>query len=42
MDLEEELGISIGESEVNLGVLEAVENLSEFIISIEPVGEDRT
>ena len=41
MELEEELGVSIDESEVNLGVLETVESLSEFIISIEPV-EDRT
>lgn len=42
MELEEELGVSIDESEVNLGILETVESLSEFIISIEPVGKDRT
>lgn len=42
MELEEELGVSIDESEVNLGVLETVESLSEFIISIEPVDKDRT
>ena len=42
MELEEELGVSIDESEVNLGVLETVESISEFIISIGPVGKDRT
>lgn len=42
MELEEEFGVSIDESEVNLGVLETVESLSEFIISIGPVGKDRT
>ena len=42
MELEEELGVSIDESEVNLGVLETVESLSEFIISIRLVGKDRT
>ena len=42
MELEEELGVSIDESEVNLGVLESVESLSEFIISIGSVGKDRT
>ena len=42
MELEEELGVSIDESEVNLGVLETVESLSEFIISIGPVGKDGT
>ncbi|MYE60599.1 MAG: acyl carrier protein [Candidatus Dadabacteria bacterium] len=42
MELEEELGVSIDESEVNLGVLETVESLSEFIISIGSVGKDRT
>ena len=42
MELEEELGVSIDESEVNLGILETVESLFEFIISIEPVGKDRT
>ena len=42
MELEEELGVSIDESEVNLGVLETVESLSEFIISIEPVDKDKT
>lgn len=42
MELEEELGVSIDESEVNLGVLETVDSLSEFIISIGPVGKDRT
>lgn len=42
IELEEELGVSIDESEVNLGVLETVESLSEFIISIEPVDKDRT
>lgn len=42
MELEEELGVSIDESEVSLGVLETVESLSEFIISIEPVGKDGT
>ena len=34
MELEEELGVSIDESEVNPGVLETVESLSEFIMSL--------
>ncbi len=34
MELEEEFGVSIDESEVDLGVLETVENLSEFILSL--------
>ena len=42
MELEEEFGVSIDESEVDPGVLETVESLSEFIISIEPVGKNRT
>ena len=42
MELEEELGVSIDESEVNLGVLETVESLSEFIMSIGTVGKDGT
>jgi acyl carrier protein len=42
MELEEEFGVSIDESEVPTGVLETVESLSEFIISIGPVGKDRT
>ena len=42
MELEEEFGVSIDESEVPPGVLETVESLSEFIISIEPVGKNRT
>ena len=35
MELEEELGVSIDESEVDPGVLETVESLSEFIMSLE-------
>ena len=42
MELEEELGVSIDESEVNLGVLETVESLSEFIMSIGPADKDGT
>ena len=42
MELEEELGVSIDESEVSLGVLETVESLSEFIISIGPADKDKT
>ena len=42
MELEEEFGVSIDESEVDPGVLETVESLSEFIISIKPVDKDRT
>ena len=42
MELEEELGVSIDESEVNLGVLETVESLSKFIMSIGTVGKDGT
>jgi acyl carrier protein len=42
MELEEEFGVSTDESEVDPGVLETVESLSEFIISIGPVGKDRT
>ncbi len=34
MELEEEFGVSIDESEVDPGVLETVENLSEFILSL--------
>ena len=34
MELEEELGVSIDESEVDPGVLETVESLSEFILSL--------
>ena len=40
MELEEELGVSIDESEINPGVLETIESLSEFIISIEPSYKD--
>lgn len=35
MELEEEFGISIDESEVNPEVLETVDSLSEFILSLE-------
>ena len=35
MELEEEFGISIDESEVNPDILETVESLSEFILSLE-------
>ena len=42
MELEEELGVSIDESEVNLGVLETVESLSEFIMSIGTADKDGT
>lgn len=42
MELEDEFGVSIDESEVAPGVLETVDSLSEFIISIEPAGKDRT
>ena len=42
MELEEEFGVSIDESEVDPGVLETVESLSEFIISIGSVGKDKT
>ncbi len=34
MELEEELGVSIDESEVDPGVLETVESLSEFVLSL--------
>lgn len=34
MELEEEFGVSIDESEVSPGVLETVESLSEFILSL--------
>ena len=34
MELEEEFGVSIDESEVDPGVLETVENLSEFVMSL--------
>ncbi len=34
MELEEELGVSIDESEVDPGVLETVESLSEFVMSL--------
>ena len=34
MELEEEFGVSIDESEVSPEVLETVENLSEFIMSL--------
>lgn len=34
MELEEEFGVSIDESEVDSGVLETVESLSEFILSL--------
>ena len=34
MELEEEFGVSIDESEVDPGVLETVESLSEFILSL--------
>lgn len=40
MELEEEFGISIDESEVNPQVLETVDSLSEFIISIGSAGTD--
>lgn len=42
MELEDEFGVSIDESEIAPGVLETVDSLSEFIISIEPAGKDRT
>lgn len=35
MELEEEFGVSIDESEVNPEVLETVNSLSEFILSLE-------
>lgn len=35
MELEEEFGISIDESEVDPGAFETVESLSEFILSLE-------
>ena len=34
MELEEEFGVSIDESEVPTGVLETIESLSEFIMSL--------
>ena len=34
IELEEEFGVSIDESEVGSGVLETVESLSEFIMSL--------
>ena len=34
MELEEEFGVSIDESEVSLGILETVDSLSEFILSL--------
>ena len=34
MELEEEFGVSVDESEVSPEVLETVENLSEFILSL--------
>ena len=40
MELEEEFGVSIDESEVNLGVLETVESLSEFIMLLGSAGTD--
>lgn len=35
MELEEEFGVSIDESEISSGILETVESLLEFIISLE-------
>ena len=35
MELEEEFGISIDESEVNPEILETVDSLSQFILSLE-------
>ena len=34
MELEEEFGVSIDESEVSPGILETVESLSQFILSL--------
>ncbi len=34
MELEEEFGVSIDESEVSPGILETIESLSEFILSL--------
>lgn len=34
IELEEEFGVSIDESEVSPGILETVESLSEFILSL--------
>lgn len=34
MELEEEFGVSIDESEISPGILETVESLSEFILSL--------
>ena len=38
MELEEEFGVSIDESEVDPGVLETVESLSEFIMLLGSAG----
>lgn len=38
MELEEEFGVSIDESEVSPGVLETIESLSEFIMSLGVTG----
>lgn len=35
MELEEEFGVSIDESEVDPGVLETVDSLSDFIVSLD-------
>ena len=40
MELEEEFGVSIDESEIDPGILETVDSLSEFIISIGSPGTD--
>ena len=40
MELEEEFGVSIDESEVSPEVLETVESLSEFIMSLESADAD--
>ncbi len=36
MELEEEFGVSIDESEVSPGIFETVDTLSEFLISLGP------
>ena len=35
MELEEEFGVSIDESEVDPGILETVDSLSEFVMSLD-------
>ena len=40
MELEEGLGVSIDESEVDPAVLETLDSLSEFIMSLDSAGTD--